>query len=42
MLANGDTNYAEYKREGEKIGGGSELLNQYNQKVGEYGKKVGI
>jgi hypothetical protein len=42
MLANGDTNYAEYKQEAEKISGGANLLNHYNQKVGEYGKKVGM
>jgi hypothetical protein len=42
MLANWDTNYREYKHEAEKISGGANLLNQYNQKVGEYGKKVGM
>ncbi len=42
MLANGDTNYREYKQEAEKISGGANLLNQYNQKVGEYGRKVGM
>jgi hypothetical protein len=32
MLANEDTNYREYKQEGEKIGGGAALLSAFNSR----------
>lgn len=41
-LSTGDVaNHRENKREAEKLGSG-EILNRYAQKVGEYGKKVGM